>query len=88
MEGDLMAFELLEHLRKLAHVLVCPLFVVAYMNDHQMLRDDYRLNVEGTLRVFDSTVLGWMLKSEDIRFQVIGWGVVLGILLGLAIFGV
>jgi hypothetical protein len=37
-----MDFGLLDAVRKLAYVLVVPLFIAAYLNDNQMLNEHYQ----------------------------------------------
>jgi hypothetical protein len=73
-----MDFGLLDALRKLAFVLVCPLFIAAYLNDNQMLNEHYQLDREAIIEFTESSTLNWMLNSEDIQLRSIGWGGFIG----------
>jgi hypothetical protein len=73
MEGNAMAFGILETLRKLAYVLVLPLFAAAYIHDQGMLNEHYQLEPEAIIRVTESSTLDWLLSSSDVRLTTIGW---------------
>jgi hypothetical protein len=81
-----MDFGLLDSLRKLAYVLVVPLFVAVYLNDNEMLNEYYQLDKEAIIRFTESSILDWLLNSSDFRLLVIGWGLFIGFYVVIASF--
>jgi hypothetical protein len=69
---------LLDALRKLAYVLVVPLFIAAYFNDQGILNEYYQLDPEAVVRFTESSWFDWMLNSSDFRLWGIGWGLFIG----------
>jgi hypothetical protein len=65
---------LLDAMRKLAWVLVVPLFIAAYFNDEKILNEHYQLDSAAVVRFTASSWFDWMLNSEDSRLWGIGWG--------------
>jgi hypothetical protein len=87
---DIMDFGLLDTLRKLAYVLVIPMFAAANLNDYQMLNEHYQMDAEAIIRFTESSILAWLLNSSDFRLWGIGWGLFVGIyvvMTGFLVFG-
>jgi hypothetical protein len=81
---------LLDAMRKLAWVLVVPLFIAAYFNDEKILNEHYQLDSEAVVRFTASSWFDSMLNSEDIRLWGIGWGLFIGfyvVTVGFFVFG-
>jgi hypothetical protein len=81
-----MDFGLLDSLRKLAYVLVVPLFIAVYLNDNEMLNEYYQLDKEAIIGFTESSILDWLLNSSDFRLLVIGWGLFIGFYVVIASF--